>query len=198
MVVADLQPGERVLLQGVGTGADLPLLPQGVRSVGIDLSEAMLSRARAKLPLSGRDVSLQVADAQAMPLKDGIVDVVLMNLILSVVPDPWQCMNEALRVLRPRGRIVIFDKFLPDGTQPTLSRRLVNVGAKLMGTDINRRIGDIVGGHPCEVVQDEPSILGGMYRVLLLQKTLDIADANDMTAREPNLDRQNRSAIWSK
>ena len=51
MQLLDLQAGESVLLVGVGTGADLPLLPVGVRAVGIDLSPAMLARARAKLPL---------------------------------------------------------------------------------------------------------------------------------------------------
>jgi len=41
------QPGERLLLAGIGTGADLPLLPRGVQVVGLDLSPAMLGRARA-------------------------------------------------------------------------------------------------------------------------------------------------------
>ena len=50
----DLQPGERVLLVGVGTGADLLLLPQGVRAIGVDISPDMLARARRKLPLPGR------------------------------------------------------------------------------------------------------------------------------------------------
>jgi phosphatidylethanolamine/phosphatidyl-N-methylethanolamine N-methyltransferase len=171
MAVAALQPGERVLLAGVGTGADLPLLPQGVSAVGIDISEAMLARAHAKLPLPGRHVSLRVGDAQAMPVQDGVFDVVLMNLILSVVPDPRRCMSEALRALRPRGRVVVFDKFLPDGSAPSFRRRLANLGATLLGTDINRRLGDIVGGQSCEVVADEPSILGGMYRVVSLRKT---------------------------
>jgi ubiquinone/menaquinone biosynthesis C-methylase UbiE len=171
MAVAALRPSERVLLVGVGTGADLPLLPEGVTAVGIDLSEPMLSRARARLPLPGRNVSLEVGDAHALSMGDETFDVVLMNLILSVVPDPHQCLHEALRVLRPRGRIVAFDKFLPDDARPTLRRRLANYGATLLGTDINRRLGDIVTGQRCEVVLNEPSLLGGMYRVVALRKT---------------------------
>jgi phosphatidylethanolamine/phosphatidyl-N-methylethanolamine N-methyltransferase len=171
MAVADLQPGERVLLPGIGTGADLPLLPPGVSAVGLDLSEAMLSRACRKLPLPGREVVLQAGDAQALPMEDGTFDVLLMNLILSVVPNPRKCMGEALRALRPSGRIVIFDKFLPDGTRPAFRRRLANLGATMLGTDINRRLGDILRGQPCDVVQEEPSLMGGMYRVVLLRKT---------------------------
>jgi ubiquinone/menaquinone biosynthesis C-methylase UbiE len=79
MAVAQLRPADRVLLVGVGTGADLPLLPQGVSAVGIDLSDAMLSRARGQLPLPGRDISLQVGDAQALPLEAGTFDVVLLR-----------------------------------------------------------------------------------------------------------------------
>ncbi len=167
---AGFQPGERVLLVGVGTGADLPLLPPGVRAVGIDLSEAMLARARARLPLPGREITLQVGDAEALPFPDGAFDAVLLHLILSVVPEPRRCMGEALRVLRPGGRAVVFDKFLPDGAGPRLRRRVANACSTLLGTDINRRLGEMVAGLPCEVARDEPSLLGGMYRVVLLRR----------------------------
>src|SRR5512137_204275 len=55
MELLNLQPGERVLLVGVGTGADLPLLPAGVTATGIDLSPDMLAKARQKLLLPERD-----------------------------------------------------------------------------------------------------------------------------------------------
>ncbi|HUU01064.1 MAG TPA: hypothetical protein VM425_06490 [Myxococcota bacterium] len=66
--------------------------------------------------------------------------------ILSVVPDPALCLNEALRVLRTNGRIVVFDKFLPDNSTPSLGRRLANIFSTIFGTNINRRLGDIVSG----------------------------------------------------
>ena len=47
--VLALQPGERVLIAGIGTGEDLLLLPAGVQAVGIDISPEMLSKARGKL-----------------------------------------------------------------------------------------------------------------------------------------------------
>ena len=108
-----LVAGERVCFVGVGTGADLLHVPKGVTGIGVDLSEAMLTRAEKKLPIGGCDIELRVGDAQALPLDDGVFDAVVLNLILSVVPDPARCMAEAIRVLRPGGRIVIFDKFLP-------------------------------------------------------------------------------------
>ncbi len=167
----ELRAGERVCFVGVGTGADLRYLPKDVNGIGVDLSEAMLARAENKLPIAGCDIELRIGDAQALPLDDGGFDAVVLNLILSVVPDPARCMSEAIRVLRPGGRIVVFDKFLPDGTEPTWGRRLSNVVSTRLGTDLNRRLGDILAGLPCEVVHDEPSILRGMYRVVLLRHT---------------------------
>ena len=56
----------------------------------------------------------------------------------------------------------VAESALFDGAEGILSTAL--------GTNINRRLGDILAGQPCAVVRDEPSILGGMYRVVLLEK----------------------------
>lgn len=163
-----LQPGERVLIVGVGTGPDLPLLPQGVTAVGIDLSPSMLARARARLPLPGREVTLIQGDAQALRVDEGSFDAVLFNLILSVVPDGAACLRENLRALKPGGRALVFDKFLPDGGQLGLGRKLLNLGSTLFGTDITRRFGDLAQGCPITVLSNEPSLLRGTYRIILI------------------------------
>jgi ubiquinone/menaquinone biosynthesis C-methylase UbiE len=163
------QPGERLLLVGVGTGADLPLLPPGVSGAGIDLSPDMLAHARARLPLAGREIALARGDAERLPLGAGVFDAAVLNLILSVVPDGVACLRETVRAVRPGGRIIIFDKFLPDQAHPTVGRRLFNQLTMLIDTDINRRLGDILAGSRCEVLRDEASMLNGAYRVILLQ-----------------------------
>jgi ubiquinone/menaquinone biosynthesis C-methylase UbiE len=170
MDLLGLQAGESVLLVGVGTGADLPLLPPGVRAVGIDLSAEMLAKARTKLPLPDRDVSLIQWDAQILLVKEASYDAAILNLILSVIPDASACLQAALRTLKPTGRVVIFDKFLPDNKKPSAVRRLVNLFSTLFGTDINRRMGDILTGTGWRVIHDEASISGGMYRVILLKR----------------------------
>lgn len=173
MQVLDLRPGERVLLVGVGTGADLPFLPPGACAAGVDLSPEMLARARAKLPLLGREVTLIQGDAQSLPVDLEGFDAAVLHLVLSVVPDGAACFREALRTLRPGGRAVIFDKFAPDGGRVTLGRRLVNGVTTLFGTDVTRRFGDIVAAGRCTVVHDEPSLLRGAYRVILVRKPND-------------------------
>ena len=163
------QPGERLLLAGIGTGADLPLLPAGVQVVGLDLSPAMLRRARARQEQGNADVLLIQADAQALPLRDSVCDAALLNLIVSVVPDGGACLRETVRVLRPSGRIVIFDKFLPDNARLGIVRRLLNSGARWFGTDINRRLSDILANSRCVVELNLPSLARGLYRVVVVK-----------------------------
>jgi len=169
MQILDLQPGERLLLVGVGTGPDLPLLPEDVEAVGIDLSAAMLRRACARLPLPGRNVTLIQGDAQQLLVDESSFDAVLFNLILSVIPDGAACLRENLRALKPGGRAVIFDKFLPDESRLSLGRRLLNLGSTIFGTDITRRFNDLAKGCLIDLLSNEPSLLRGAYRVILLR-----------------------------
>jgi ubiquinone/menaquinone biosynthesis C-methylase UbiE len=164
-----LRGDERVLLVGIGTGADLPYLPQKIQAVGVDLSPEMLLKAKKKPPETGNRLLLQ-CDAQSLPLQDASFDVVILTLILSVVPDGAACWREALRALRPGGRAIIFDKFLPDDQSSNPFRALLNMGAKLLGTDINRHLGEMLAGTKYEIVLNEPSLLNGMYRIILIEK----------------------------
>jgi ubiquinone/menaquinone biosynthesis C-methylase UbiE len=164
-----LQPAERVLLSGVGTGLDLPHLPAEVKAVGIDISVEMLHKAQGKV--NGHDVTLREMNAQALEFADNSFDVVILNLILSVVPDGAAAFREAWRVLRPGGRAVIFDKFAAeDGSISALRRGLGKI-ISLFGTDPNRRLSEMLGNPPdLNIERDEPSLLHGRYRVVLLSK----------------------------
>jgi phosphatidylethanolamine/phosphatidyl-N-methylethanolamine N-methyltransferase len=133
-----LQAGERVLISGAGTGLDLPLIPADVLITAIDLSPAMLDRARHKA--AGREVTLLEMDAQALKFADGTFDAVILNLIVSVVPAGAAAFREAWRVLRPGGRAVIFDKFLSENVTLSPLRRILGKVMAALGTDPNRRI----------------------------------------------------------
>ena len=163
-----LQKEERVLLVGVGTGADLPYLPVRSKAFGVDLSPEMLLRAREKLPGTGTIVLVR-GDAQALPVEDASFDVAILTLILSVVPDGQLCWRETLRALRPGGRVIIFDKFLPDNQSTNILRATLNLGAKLLGTDIDRHLGEILADSMYTIAHDEPGLLNGLYRILLIR-----------------------------
>jgi ubiquinone/menaquinone biosynthesis C-methylase UbiE len=166
----DLQPGEQVLIVGIGTGADLPLLPAGVSVTGIDLSPEMLAKCRLKLSRCPATVKLIEGDAQTSLVEPASFDAVILNLILSVIPDGNACLRSALCALKPGGRAVIFDKFLSEGKNPSVVRRFLNFFSTFLGTDINRRLSDLMANCACRVRHDEPSIAGGMYRVILFNR----------------------------
>jgi hypothetical protein len=67
------------------------------------------------------------------------------------------------------GRIVIFDKFLPDDARLRITRRLLNAGARWFGTDINRRLSDILADSRCVVEHNLPSLARGVYRVVVVK-----------------------------
>ena len=165
----ELQSGERVLLSGIGTGLDVPHIRVGVKIIGIDLSPAMLRKAQEKAV--GHDVRLCEMNAQALDFPDGSFDAVILNLILSVVPDGAAAFREAWRVLRPGGRAVIFDKFVSENAQLSARRRGLGKIITLFGTDPNRRLSEIMGSPAgLTIERNEPSLLHGQYRLVLLSK----------------------------
>ena len=161
-----LLPTHDVVLVGVGTGLDLPLLPAVRRAVALDFTPEMLVRAH-KAP--GADVrDLLLCDAQKMPLCDQSFDAAVLHLILAVAPDGAVVLRETCRVLRPGGRIAVFDKFASsDRVSPV--RIAVNAVTRWSGTNINRRLESMLANLPLDVVGEETAIRGA-YRLITLRK----------------------------
>jgi ubiquinone/menaquinone biosynthesis C-methylase UbiE len=167
----NLKAGDRILFIGIGTGEDLKFLPKGVEVVGVDITDEMLDIARKKAKkLNLKDTQILNMDGQKLDLKDNSFDVVVLNLILSVIPDGHKCLSEAYRVLKRGGTIAVFDKFLEDKSRPNILRSLLNKVTSSLGTDINRRFSDILGNIKLSVIEEKRSILGGMYRIMILKK----------------------------
>ena len=168
--LAALQPGETVLLVAAGTGLDLPLLPSGVHVVAGDIAPAMVRRLRARAESLRLDARVAEMDAAHLPLPDGSVDCVLLHLALAVVPDPVATIREAGRVLRPEGRISVFDKFLPDDQRPSLVRRLVDVVANVLATTVNRQLGPLAAAGGLRIVHREAVGMGVLFQAARLER----------------------------
>ena len=160
-------PG-RVLIDGVGTGLDLPLLPPQHHYVGLDLTAAMLARAR---PRSGHlDFRAVQGDAQRLPFADAAFDHAVLHLILAVVPNPNACLAEVARVVKPGGTVLVFDKFLKRG-QPALLRRLANPLVRRLATRLDVVFEDVLGDAPALALEhDQPMLAGGWFRVIRLRR----------------------------
>lgn len=108
----DLRPTDRVLDVACGPGLlARAMAPRVAEVVGVDLTPAMLEKGRTLLREAGHDnVVLQEADAQALPFADGTFDVVVSRLALHHLADPGGAVVEMARVLRPGGRLGVFDQ----------------------------------------------------------------------------------------
>jgi ubiquinone/menaquinone biosynthesis C-methylase UbiE len=160
-----VQPGERVLIVGCGTGLDLELLPRDCRITAIDLTPAMVEKTRARAEALGLSIDARVMDAASLDFADESFDCVVLHLILAVVPDPHSTAREAARVLRRGGRASIFDKFASG--RVSLARRVLNVVTNFFATDITRRLEDVLAGTELQVVREEKSVFGGVFRVVI-------------------------------
>jgi arsenite methyltransferase len=108
------RPGERVIDIGSGGGLDAMVAARAVgpegRVVGVDMTPAMLERARRNAAAAGLDnLEFREGLAEELPVEDGWADVVISNGVLNLVPDKVAAYEEIVRALRPGGRIQIAD-----------------------------------------------------------------------------------------
>lgn len=163
---------ERVLIVGAGTGEDLRYIPPEVEVVATDITPAMVEQIRAKAALLNRTITARVMDGQSLTFASGQFDAVVLNLIVAVIPDPVACMREAARVLKPGGRIVIFDKFLREEHSPSVMRRALDLVIGILATNINRKLEPILDSAALCIDHQEPAVkysrLG--FTIALLRK----------------------------
>ncbi len=101
--------GGRILEVGVGTGISLDKYSSHNRIVGVDLSEPMLRRARARVRKRklAHVETLAVMDAERLGFADAFFDVVVAQFVITTVPDPEAALDEFARVVKPDGEIVL-------------------------------------------------------------------------------------------
>lgn len=114
VAMASLAPGETVLDLGSGAGFDCFLASERVGPagsiIGVDMTPEMLERARANAIAGGyTNVEFRLGEIEALPVADGTIDVVISNCVLNLSGERPRVLAEAMRVLRPGGRIMISD-----------------------------------------------------------------------------------------
>lgn len=160
-----------LLIVDVGTGADLDVinyLKWNSSVTAVDYSPDMLNEAMKKH--TNPAVTFIEMDAQNLNFPNQTFDYVIASLILSVVPDPDKCLMKIRRVLKPNGKIIIFDKFGSGKKMSGLRRSLVPL-IKLMGTDISLRFENLskIKSKQLKVLDNSPIMWKGTYRLIILE-----------------------------
>jgi phosphatidylethanolamine/phosphatidyl-N-methylethanolamine N-methyltransferase len=102
------QPNQKVLEIGVGPGSTLEFYPPKTKLVGIDISPAMIHRARQKATgiNSGSRFDFHVMDASQLEFPDNYFDIVMAAYVITTVQDPDKVCREIRRVVKPGGQII--------------------------------------------------------------------------------------------
>ncbi|BBO77382.1 hypothetical protein DSCW_47990 [Desulfosarcina widdelii] len=127
--IGPINNGEAVLDIGCGAGVDTLIAammtgPTGT-AVGIDLTAEMLERAEKNLNLTDlKNVTFKKSSGEKLPFEDNSFDVVVSNGAINLIPDKTATLKEALRVLKPGGRLMIADQIMVGQLEKDLKARI--------------------------------------------------------------------------
>jgi SAM-dependent methyltransferase len=144
VALAALEAGQTVLDLGAGAGFDCFLAARAVgpegRVIGVDMTAEMLDKARRNATAGGyANVEFRLGEIEHLPVADNTVDVIISNCVINLSPDKPQVFAEALRVLRPGGRLMVSDivllKPLPDALRESVAAYVGCVAGAVLRDD---------------------------------------------------------------
>jgi phosphatidylethanolamine/phosphatidyl-N-methylethanolamine N-methyltransferase len=162
-----IDPGERVLEVGVGTGLCLPMYPRHCAVTGIDISAAMLQKAADRVHAERlANVNLEVMDAGEMTFDDDSFDLVIAAYVVTAVPDYRKLMSEMIRVSRPGGRIILLNHFTQDSPLLAALEKFISPLCVKVGFRTDLSVDQVIDGWPLIKERQEKVKPLGFWKVV--------------------------------
>ncbi len=164
VAIASLQEGETVLDLGAGAGFDCFLAAHRVgesgRVIGVDMTPEMIDKARENARRGNyTNVEFRLGEIENLPVADSSVDAIISNCVINLVPDKRKVFNEAFRVLRPGGRLMVSDivllKELPDFIKNSVQAYVGCLSGAVLRDEYLRTV-EAAGFQEVRVVDETP------------------------------------------
>ena len=138
LAFAALEPGDTVVDLGSGAGFDCFLAAQRVgpqgRVIGVDMTHEMLERARGNAARDGvANVEFRLGEIENLPVADATADMVISNCVINLSTDKPRVFSEALRVLKPGGRLMVSDLVLARPLPASVARSIAAYAGCIAG-----------------------------------------------------------------
>ncbi|MFZ4399108.1 MAG: class I SAM-dependent methyltransferase [Bacteroidales bacterium] len=170
ILALNIQANDKVLIIGAGTGLDLEFLPFNCEIIATDITPSMISSIKKRNKSLNRNVQAIVMDGQSLAFPDQYFDKIILHLILAVIPDPDLCILEVERLLKPGGKVAVYDKFVRKNKKVSLLRKSINLLTNFMFSNITRHFETIFAQTKLTVVSDEDADFNGNFRLIQLLK----------------------------
>jgi ubiquinone/menaquinone biosynthesis C-methylase UbiE len=128
----------KVLFLALGTGLDIPFFPKGLSITALDISPKMIEHAQERIADYDGTIATHVMDVHDMPFADDSFDMVVTSCTFCSVPRPVEGLKALHRVLKPGGRLLMFEH---TGSRWYPFRYMMNLMTLLtrrFGPDMNR------------------------------------------------------------
>jgi ubiquinone/menaquinone biosynthesis C-methylase UbiE len=165
VLLADLE-GD-VIEIGSGTGASLPYYERAARVVAVEPDESMARRLPDKIAEASVPIEVMSAHAEELPFPDESFDAAVFAFVLCSVQAPARVLEEARRVLKPRGKLVLLEHVRGDGRVARWQERLTPLHRKLAGNcHLNRDTKTAVAAAGFDVSEVGRTILPGTHALV--------------------------------
>ena len=194
VALASLKEGETVLDLGSGAGFDCFLAARKVGGkghvIGVDMTPEMVAKARENAGKGDYgNIEFRLGEIENLPVADNAVDIIISNCVINLAPDKRRVFNEAYRVLKPGGRLMVSDivlnKELPDFIKNLASAYVSCIAGAILKEDYLKSITDagfqevsIVDetSFPIEYLDNDPTTKAIIDNLEIAQETVkDVA-----------------------